>query len=108
MIALQEGVPVLPCGVYSFGWSLGNRMSCAVVWGERSSSRGSPARDTATGAAELVGAEILRLWRQAAESVAAGFPAELPDGALRAGPAYRPLRAPTMASPSTSVKKAAA
>ncbi|MGH2452014.1 MAG: lysophospholipid acyltransferase family protein [Candidatus Limnocylindria bacterium] len=44
----------------------------------------------------------------AAETVAAGFPAELPDGALRAGPAYRPLRTPTMASPSTSVKKAAA
>ncbi len=59
-------------------------------------------------AAELVGAEILRLWRQAAESVAAAFPAELPDGVFRAGPAYRPLRAPTMASPSTSVKKAAA
>lgn len=108
MIALQEGVPVLPCGVYSFGWSLGNRMSCAVVWGEPVVVSGLPrsGRGYRRGGARR--SEILRLWRQAAESVAAGFPAELPDGALRAGPAYRPLRAPTMASPSTSVKKAAA
>jgi hypothetical protein len=33
---------------------------------------------------------------------------EVPDGSLRAGPAYRPLRVPTTPSPSTSVKKAAA
>ena len=31
-------------------------------------------------AAELVADEILRLWRQAAEAVAAGLPPELPDG----------------------------
>ena len=33
MIALQEEVPVVPCGVYSFGWSRKNRMPCAIVSG---------------------------------------------------------------------------
>ena len=36
-------------------------------------------------ATEIVGAEIVRLWRQAAEAAAAGLPAELPDGAKRSG-----------------------
>jgi 1-acyl-sn-glycerol-3-phosphate acyltransferase len=109
MIALQEGVPVVPCGVYSFGWSFRNRMSCAVVWGEPIDLSGLPRSGRGhRQAAEIVGGEILRLWRQAAQAVAAGFPPALPDGTLRAGPAYRPLRVPTMPSPSTSVKKAAA
>src|SRR5919202_6173824 len=34
MIALQEEVPIIPYGVYSFGWSRNNRAECAVVWGE--------------------------------------------------------------------------
>src|SRR4029078_2240980 len=33
MIALQEEFPIVPCGVYAFGWSRRNRMPCAVVWG---------------------------------------------------------------------------
>jgi 1-acyl-sn-glycerol-3-phosphate acyltransferase len=109
MIALQERVQVIPCGVYSFGWSLRNRMRCAVVWGEPLDLADLPR--SARGyrhAAEIVGGEILRLWRQAAEAAAAGFPAELPDGTLRVGPAYRPLAAPTMPRASMSVKKAAA
>lgn len=109
MIALHERVPVVPCGVYSFGWSLRNRMSCAIVWGEPLDLTGLPRAGRGyRRAAEVVGGELLRLWRQAAEAVAAGFPPELADGCVRAGPAYRPLRAPTMPSPSTSVKKAAA
>src|SRR5437764_1256195 len=34
MLALQEDVPIVPCGVYSFGWTRKNRRPCAVVWGE--------------------------------------------------------------------------
>ncbi len=34
-------------------------------------------------AAEILRVEILRLWRQAAEAVAAGFPPKLSDGTLR-------------------------
>jgi len=36
-------------------------------------------------AAEIVGADIVRLWRQAAHAAAAGLPTELPDGAKRSG-----------------------
>ena len=32
---------------------------------------------------KIVSAEILRLWRQAAEAAGAGFPLELPDGTKR-------------------------
>ena len=31
MIALQEGVPVIPCGLDTFGWSPRSRRKCAVV-----------------------------------------------------------------------------
>src|ERR1700693_2330403 len=33
-IALKEDVPVIPCGVESFGWSRRNRRACCVVYGE--------------------------------------------------------------------------
>jgi 1-acyl-sn-glycerol-3-phosphate acyltransferase len=110
MIAVQERVPIVPCGVYSFGWTRKNRMPCAVVWGEPISLEGIPAsgRGYRT-AADIVGAEILRLWRQAGEAIAAGFPEELPDGARRWPWSYAPFAAgQTMPSPSTRVKKAAA
>jgi 1-acyl-sn-glycerol-3-phosphate acyltransferase len=87
MIALQEAVPVIPCGIDTFGWSPKNRRKCAVVWGdaidlsELPRNRGGYAQ-----AAEIVGAEIVRLWRQAAEAAAAGLPPELPDGTKRHGP----------------------
>ena len=110
MIALQEGVPIIPCGVYSFGWSRKNRMPCAVVWGEPIAL--SPMPKSGRGyrrAAEIVGDELRHLWRQAGEAIAAGFPETLPDGAKRSGPVYPPFR--TVAeppSPETSVKKQAA
>ena len=34
MIAMQEGVPVIPCAVDTFGWRPWNRRVCSVVWGE--------------------------------------------------------------------------
>jgi 1-acyl-sn-glycerol-3-phosphate acyltransferase len=86
MIALQEGVPVIPCGLDTFGWSPTNRRKCAVVWGEPIELDGLPRnRRGYAEAAELVGAEIVRLWRLAAEASAAGLPPELPDGAKRSG-----------------------
>ena len=33
MIAMQEGVPVIPLGLDTFGWSPRNRRRVAVVWG---------------------------------------------------------------------------
>ena len=84
MIAMQEGVPVIPCGLDTFGWSPTNRRKCAVVWGEPIRLDDLPRnRKGYAAAAERVGAEIVRLWRQAAEASAAGLPPELPDGAVR-------------------------
>jgi 1-acyl-sn-glycerol-3-phosphate acyltransferase len=87
MIAIQEGVPVVPCGLYSFGWGLRHRRPCALVWGDpidlsrfRRSGRGY--RE----AAKIVGEEITGLWRIAGEAVAAGFPPVLADGSKRSGP----------------------
>lgn len=83
-IALQEGVPMVPCGVYSFGWSLRRRQPCAVVWGDPLDLSGLPRSGRGyREAAEVAGAELLRLWRLAAEAVAAGFPAQLSDGSRR-------------------------
>jgi 1-acyl-sn-glycerol-3-phosphate acyltransferase len=86
MIAMQEGAPVIPCGIDTFGWSPRNRRRCAVIWGEP--MRLDDLSRNRTGyaeAAERVGMEIVRLWRQAAEASAAGLPPELPDGARRHG-----------------------
>ena len=41
-IAMKERVPVIPCGVESFGWSMKNRRACALVYGEPMSLRPSP------------------------------------------------------------------
>ena len=77
-------VPVVPCAVETFGWSVHNRRPCAVVWGEPIEAAG---RDRTRGGYEAlmqtVRSELMRLWRQAAEAVAAGLPPELPDGTKR-------------------------
>jgi 1-acyl-sn-glycerol-3-phosphate acyltransferase len=87
MIAIQEGVPVVPCGLYSFGWSLKRRRPCALVWGEPIDLAGYARSGRGyREAAEVVGEEITRLWRTAADAVAAGFPPALPDGSKRSGP----------------------
>ena len=84
IVAMQEGVPIVPCGVESFGWTRRNRRPCAVVFGEPFSLDELPrnGRGYKQGA-EIIRAEIVRLWRQAGEAVAAGFPPELPDGTPR-------------------------
>jgi 1-acyl-sn-glycerol-3-phosphate acyltransferase len=82
MVALRAGVPVVPCGLETHGWSLRNRRRVALVWGDPIRLDGIPA--TASGSREATGvirAEIVRLWRLAGEAVAAGFPPVLPDGA---------------------------
>ncbi len=86
MIAMQEGVPVIPCGLDTFGWSPRNRRKCAVIWGEPMRLDDLPRnRKGYAEAGERVGAEIVRLWRLAAEVSAAGLPPELPDGSRRSG-----------------------
>jgi 1-acyl-sn-glycerol-3-phosphate acyltransferase len=87
MIAMQERLPVIPCGVDTFRWSPTNRRLCAVVWGDPIDLSELPRnRSGYAKAAEIVRAEMVRLWRQAAEAAAAGLPHELPDGTKRHGP----------------------
>ena len=87
MIAMQEGVPVVPCGLDTFRWSPTNRRLCAVVWGEPIDLSELPRNRTGYAkAAEIVRSEMVRLWRQAAEAAAAGLPPELSDGTRRHGP----------------------
>ncbi len=89
MIALQEGAPLIPCAVDTFGWSPTNRRRCAVVWAEPIDVSGFPRnREGYAQAAEVLSAELVRLWRQAAEAAAAGLPPELPDGTKRYGPVF--------------------
>jgi 1-acyl-sn-glycerol-3-phosphate acyltransferase len=84
MIAMQEGVPVLPCGVETFRWSTKNRRACALVWGDPIGVEGlSRNRRGYDELMETVSSEIRRLWRQAGEAVAAGLPPALPDGTRR-------------------------
>ena len=87
MIAIQEGVPLVPCGLDTFQWSLKNRRKCAIVWGEPIDFSGLPRNGKGYKEGAAVADEaILGLWRQAAEAVVAGLPEALPDGARRTGP----------------------
>jgi 1-acyl-sn-glycerol-3-phosphate acyltransferase len=90
MLAMREGVPVIPCGLDTFNWSLRNPRSSGVVLGEAIDLSHLPhnGRGYKEGA-RIIEAEIFRLWRQAAQAVADGFPPELRDGTKR----YPPLRA---------------
>jgi len=73
MIAMQEGVPVIPCAVDTFGWR-------PLSVDDLPRNRKGYAE-----AGERVGEEIVRLWRLAVAASAAGLPEELPDGARRSG-----------------------
>jgi 1-acyl-sn-glycerol-3-phosphate acyltransferase len=84
MVAMQEGVPVVPVGIDAFGWSLRNRRPFAVAFGEPMDlsgfSRNGKGYKEAT---VLIEAEVARLWRLAAEAVADGLPDRLRDGTPR-------------------------
>jgi 1-acyl-sn-glycerol-3-phosphate acyltransferase len=86
MIAMQEGVPVIPLGLDTFHWSLRNRRKCALVWGGPMRIDDLPRnRKGYAAAGDRVGEEIVRLWRQAVAASEAGLPPELPDGTRRSG-----------------------
>ncbi|HKA27053.1 MAG TPA: lysophospholipid acyltransferase family protein [Gaiellaceae bacterium] len=87
MIAMQEGAPVVPLGLDTFGWSPANRRLCALVFGEPIELDHLPRKRAGyEEAGELVRGEIVRLWRQAVEAAAVGLPPELPDGTRRDDP----------------------
>jgi 1-acyl-sn-glycerol-3-phosphate acyltransferase len=87
MIAMQEGAPVVPLGLDTFGWSPTNRRRCALVFGEPLDLSDLPRNRLGYAeAGERVRGEMVRLWRLAAEAAAAGLPPQLPDGTQRDGP----------------------
>jgi 1-acyl-sn-glycerol-3-phosphate acyltransferase len=87
MIAMQEGAPVVPLGLDTFGWSPANRRRCALVFGEPIDLSHLPRnRRGYDEAGEQVRVEMVRLWRLAAEAAAAGLPPQLPDGTRRSCP----------------------
>ena len=86
MLAIQADVPLVPCGIDSFGWSLRNRRRCCVVWGEPirlDFPRNGKGYKEGTA---VVQERLTTLWRQAAQAVADGFPPTLPDGSRGQGP----------------------
>jgi 1-acyl-sn-glycerol-3-phosphate acyltransferase len=85
MLAIQEGVPLVPCGIDTFGWNLKNRRTCALVWGEPITldlPRNGKGYKEGTA---IVGRLVTQLWRQAAQAAADGFPETLPNGLTRSG-----------------------
>jgi 1-acyl-sn-glycerol-3-phosphate acyltransferase len=86
MLAIQAGVPLIPCGIDSFGWSLRNRRKCCVVWGEPVTlDLPRNGRGYKEGTA-VVEERITALWRLATQAAADGFPETLSDGSRRRGP----------------------
>jgi 1-acyl-sn-glycerol-3-phosphate acyltransferase len=86
MLAIQEGVPLVPCGIDSFGWSMKNRRTSAVVWGHPVTldfpRTGRGYKEGTAVVEELV----IGLWRQSAQAAADGFPETIDEGLTRAGP----------------------
>jgi 1-acyl-sn-glycerol-3-phosphate acyltransferase len=86
MLAIQAEVPLVPCGIDSFGWSLRNRRPCCVVWGEPirlDFPRNGKGYKEGTA---VVQEQVTALWRLAVQAVAGGFPETLPNGLRRKRP----------------------
>ena len=86
MLAIQEGVPLIPCGVDSFGWNLKNRRTCALVWGDPvmlDLPRNGKGYKEGTAIVEEL---ITGLWRQAAQAAADGFPETIAGELTRSRP----------------------
>jgi 1-acyl-sn-glycerol-3-phosphate acyltransferase len=86
MLAIQEGVPVVPAGIDTFGWTPRNRRRSGVVWGEPfrlDLPRNGKGYKEGTAVVEE---HVTRLWRIAAQAAADGFPETLPGGLRRADP----------------------
>jgi len=84
LLALRAGVPVVPCGLDTFGWSRRQRRPCVVVFGEPVVLEGLPVgREGVELGTRRIAAAIEDARRAAAEANDAGRPARLADGARR-------------------------
>jgi 1-acyl-sn-glycerol-3-phosphate acyltransferase len=85
MLAIQEGVPLVPAGIDTFGWNLKNRRTCCLVWGEPVTLDLPRTGKGYKEGAVIVERLITQLWRRAAQAEVDGFPEQLSDGLTRAG-----------------------
>jgi 1-acyl-sn-glycerol-3-phosphate acyltransferase len=85
LLAVREGVPVVPCGLDTFGWSKRGRRPCTVVFGEPLTFEGQHGREAIGLATERIEEAVESAWRAAVEAAEAGRPAALPDGTRRRG-----------------------
>ena len=86
MIAIQEGVPLVPCGLDTFQWSMRNRRSCAIVWGEPIDLLVCRGTVKGTRRAPLSSTRQFSSLAAGGGSGDRGPSRELPDGARRTGP----------------------
>jgi 1-acyl-sn-glycerol-3-phosphate acyltransferase len=77
MVALQEGVPVLPAAIHGTqSWRLGNRHPVSVAWGKPMTFEGVPKGGKGyREASKAIQDEIFTLWRFLVEMHEQGRPA---------------------------------
>ena len=84
VLALRAGVPVVPCGMDTFGWSKKHRRPCVAVFGEALSRDDVPSgREGVEVATARIAGAIDEARRAAVAANDAGRPARLGDGARR-------------------------
>jgi len=85
MLAIQQGVPLVPAGLDTFGWTPRNRRPSCIVWGEPIEldlPRNGKGYKEGTA---IVQEHVTGLWRIAAQAVADGCPQTLSGGLHRTG-----------------------
>jgi 1-acyl-sn-glycerol-3-phosphate acyltransferase len=83
LLAIQEGVPVVPVGIDTFGWSAKNRRRSVAVWGEPFEldfPRNGKGYKEGT---VVIQERITALWRTAAQAIEDGYPKVLANGLER-------------------------
>jgi 1-acyl-sn-glycerol-3-phosphate acyltransferase len=86
LLALRAGVPVVPCGLDTHGWSRRRRRRCSVVFDEPLQLEGlAPGRTGVEQASQAISAGVESAWRTAVAATEAGCPQALADGTRRTG-----------------------
>lgn len=86
LLAARAGVPVVPCGVDTYGWSKARRRPCVAVFGEPIQLEGLPAgREGIDLGTKQIANAVDRAYQAAVAANEAGHPPRLEDGARRRG-----------------------
>ena len=83
LLALRAGVPVVPCGLDTRGWSKKQPRPCTVVFGEPIVFEPGSGRERIAAATERIAQEVEQTWRAAVAANEAGRPEQLADGTRR-------------------------